>query len=280
MKKKFFPFIIFCFKHFQIIMFLFIMLIKKTIEIECEKSSPILLTSDNQCHLIYCTEEEFREEKCIINNPIIKTQWLTKIIYGYSYFSFLQFTLSSKNELYLHSTSSSSKANCFFGLKSNGRPYFFVNGALSLFSCIIYQDSSLSPRNNGEIKSIIINDNNKKEYLMTIGKDDKNVELFDFENKELIVLSSSKEMTNFIICSNNFALLNYTENNVPYYILSFVGKDLEEINYYYVIQKYVFSYNSTEEFIDNTKIESKKILNFEDDNYKKSLSCYQTKKKL
>ena len=57
---------------------LFLFLLPKYKGLTCNKTRPIL--KDNTCDSIYCTEEEFTSTTCIINNDIIKTQWLTNIL--------------------------------------------------------------------------------------------------------------------------------------------------------------------------------------------------------
>ena len=278
--KNFFFFLIY--KNLPINFYLFIAIIKNSYQEECEKSTPIKL-NDNNCYLKYCTKEEFDQGKCVIDNSIIKTQWLTNIInVGSKTFRFINFAISSKNELYLHTTAYPySYYNCFFGIKSNGRPLLNFNGELLSVVCVKYDDLSKKARYNGELITLVVSDNNiEKEYLMSIGKDDNYVELFDFIDKEIIFYSTTKGMTNYNIRSKYFALLDYVENNKHYYILSFIGKDLVNNNHYFVFQKYDFSYNSKNDEISHAKTECLKIINLGENNYKFALSCYQTEKKL
>ena len=46
---------------------------------ECDRSFPIK-TSDGSCVLRFCTEEEFNNKDCILDNQIVKTQYLNNII--------------------------------------------------------------------------------------------------------------------------------------------------------------------------------------------------------
>ena len=280
--KNFFFFLKLIYKNLPINFYLFIAIIKNSYQEECEKSTPIKL-NDNNCYLKYCTKEEFDQGKCVIDNSIIKTQWLTNIInVGSKTFRFINFAISSKNELYLHTTAyPNSYYNCFFGIKSNGRPLLNFNGELLSVVCVKYDDLSIKARYNGELITLVVSDNNiEKEYLMSIGKDDNYVELFDFINKEIIFYSTTKRMTDYNIRSKYFALLDYVENNKHYYILSFIGKDLVNNNHYFVFQKYDFSYNSKNDEISHVKTEYLKIINLGENNYKFALSCYQTEKRL
>ena len=48
---------------------------------ECyNRENPILLQSNGSCSLLYCTKEQYDDNTCIIDNKIIKTQWLNNII--------------------------------------------------------------------------------------------------------------------------------------------------------------------------------------------------------
>ena len=280
MKKNFISFII-IFKNISISIRLFFLIIHKSFQEECEKSTPIKIVGDNKCYLVYCTQSQFDNKECIISNSIIKTQWLTNIInVSPISYRFINFVLTSKNELFLQTTSyPSSQINYFFGLYSNGRPYFKI--LLSYYSTIktIYTDSSLRSRYNGELANIIIKKNNKEiEYLMSIGNNENNVELFDLEYYDLFKYSSTIDMTSFNIMSKYFSILNVSDNGQIYYIFSFIGKK-DSINYY-VLQKYEFSYNSNNNRIEYNKTDLMTIENLDDENLKFILSCFQTDKKL
>ena len=45
--------------------------------IECPLEQPILKSGN--CTLEFCSKEQFASKYCIINNPIIKEQWLNNI---------------------------------------------------------------------------------------------------------------------------------------------------------------------------------------------------------
>ena len=44
----------------------------------CEKEKPIF--KENECVSVYCNEDQFKSGECLVNNPIMKTNWLNKII--------------------------------------------------------------------------------------------------------------------------------------------------------------------------------------------------------
>ena len=78
------------FKDFKKVIFLFLFFNFSFQEIEkCPKDIPIKY--QNECNLKYCTESEYQNGNCVVNNDIIKSQWLNNIIligdisYKYSY---------------------------------------------------------------------------------------------------------------------------------------------------------------------------------------------------
>ena len=92
------------------------------IQYECNTSYPIL--KEDQCVLIYCTEEEYNKRICIKNNSIIKTQWLNNIILvGEKNYRYLNFITTSKNETFFETTAHpETNERIFFGIKQDGSP--------------------------------------------------------------------------------------------------------------------------------------------------------------
>ena len=268
--------------------YFFYLTIKLSIQLECDKSTPIK-KQDNKCYLIYCSKEEFENETCTVNNTIVKTQWLTDIInVGGNTYRYVNLALSSKNDLFLHTTANPSKnENCFFGIKSNGRSYFNGTGDSSSTVYIKYNISSLKSRSRGQVINILLNDaddtstnnRNKNEYFMSIGKDDNNVELFDLESKQLRSYSPSKLIFKSTIRSKIFSLINYNEHNKNSYILTFIGKN-DDNNMYYIFQKYEFKLNNETNQIEYIQYNYNWNQTLDGDKFKYMVTCYQTVKKI
>ena len=264
--------------------YLLVLILKSSYQEECEKSSPIK-KSDNKCYLTYCTNLEFEKEECIISNSIIKTQWLTKITkVGIDTYRFVNLALSSKGDLFLQTTAyPSTNENYFFGLNKKGQPYFTISGESSSIISIPYTDSSIKSRYNGEVINLIINGDEsisyKKEYLMSIGKDENNIELFDFEKNEVKIYSTTIDLTTYNIRSKKFSILSINKDNTYSYIFTFIGKG-EDNGIYYVLQKYEFSYDSNDNDIKYKRDEYVKISNLESNTFKYILSCFETENQL
>ena len=285
LNKSFIFLINFIFIKISIKLFLILITIKNTFQNECEKSAPIK-KPNNECYLTYCTQLQFEQEECIISNSIIKTQWLTNIIkIGNNTFRFVNFALSSDNNLFLQSTAyPSKKENYFFGIKSNGRPYFITQKGLTEVILLSYPDASYNARYNGEFINIITNVNNnindKKEYLMSIGKGEHDCEFFNLDNYEVSVYTTL-DMTKYNIRSKRFSLLHLSENNQNSYVFAFIG-NLEDNNNnnFLVLQKYQFVLNSTMNRVEYSREDCIKKDNLDKNNIKYIISCYQTEKQI
>ena len=116
----------------------FLFQLYKCIDINCNKSYPIL--KENKCVLTYCSEEQFNTSTCIINNQIIKTQWLTNIMKisdkNFRYVS--PFLTENKDLIILTTSVSGTSERKYFGITNDGRycfknsegeesPYFSIN---------------------------------------------------------------------------------------------------------------------------------------------------------
>ena len=53
-------------KHSKILILLYFLLLINPIKNECDKTTPIL--KNGSCSLLYCTEEEYKNETCKIDN--------------------------------------------------------------------------------------------------------------------------------------------------------------------------------------------------------------------
>ena len=98
---------------------------------ECPKDNPIKY--QNICQLKYCSESDYNNNYCIISNSIIKTQWLNKIILiGDISYKYINPLITYYNDLILsaypfneNKTHEIYKQKKFFGIHSNGRPFFY-----------------------------------------------------------------------------------------------------------------------------------------------------------
>ena len=84
----------FIIKKFSINIILFFLLFHFILN-ECDRKTPIKL-NDDSCVMKYCTKEEYESDECILDNPIIKTQYPNNIInvgqVSFRYLNFIKFS--------------------------------------------------------------------------------------------------------------------------------------------------------------------------------------------
>ena len=198
---------------------LIIILIIKKISCWCEKATPF--KRNNNCTETMCTDSELKNETCIIDNNIIKDQWITSIIKISSVkFSNIDIMRTNKNELIIESsTYPDDGKRVFFGFKSNGR-YYYKNQRYDM--AVSYQRE--------ETFNILLNLTNNltyKEYLLSVAKGNGTTEIFDIENNIIIVNDSIFESfgTNIYSYRNTFIELYPNENGTINYLFSYVKKN-------------------------------------------------------
>ena len=99
-----------------------------TTQDNCPKDKPINISGN--CDLIFCSEEQFNNSICTIENSIIKTQWLNSIkILGENNFRYLSVSNNKDDNLLLECSyeGKDSQANrrYFYGVDSGGRNIFY-----------------------------------------------------------------------------------------------------------------------------------------------------------
>ena len=161
----------------------------KIISNECNKGRPFKL-SNNTC-ISQCSEELLKTGECIIDNQIIKTQWLNNIVMiDINRLKFFNFIIYSNGDMIFET----SKYECtsmrmFYGLKKNGRYYFRdeENKETPLFQLNTKEEE----KNKYESSDNVITLNNK-EYIISVGRLESNTEIYDFENKTIYSIKTEQ----------------------------------------------------------------------------------------
>ena len=145
------------------------------------------------------------------------------ILSGYN-LRYVNFASNSDGDMIFYSTSyPDSPLRAFYGLKNNGRP-FFKNEKYSDFI-----KSDKSPQNKFESKILFIKINNycEEEYLISVGKADSYVEIYDFGNNiayyRLIDVFSELN-PNPILSLRNEAIILDKNTSGNYYLFGFTFK--------------------------------------------------------
>ena len=208
---------------FHIKTFIFLQMIRVILN-ECQRNIPIKL-KNGSCVLKYCNPEEYNSKECIIDNPIVKTQYLNDIIiFGEVDFMYIDFlTFSSKEMIVVTSSSKSeNEKRIFYGLKENGEYYFKKDNSdeESPFYSLPTTDSKLESANSIFTK-------NGKEYFLTIGRLESQTEIYDFDNKA-IYHSKTSDLFGDYLNSNirgNLLIVNKDMNRYLYNIIYKVSND-------------------------------------------------------
>ena len=231
-------------------------------EEECEKSRPI--KKNNNCYLIYCTKTEFDQGICEISNSIVKTQWLTNIIkVGGDNFRLINFALSSKNDLIMHTRKQGDSTRMYiYGIKSTWEPYFNLEGQPTSVIALTVQECS---KNYGEIIFSTPNNNNR-ELFVYFGKELDKALLFDYEK-----FVSFEALNDFTILTKRFFLQSFEKNGRNFY-LAFIGKLSDDNKIYFTIKKCRFDDDPENSIMALTTLKTVSKENV--DIYKNMVSCY------
>jgi len=193
---------------------------------QCDKETPIRKKIDNNCYNTYCTENEFQNGDCIIDNPIIKTQWLNKLFYlGDNIINILTVIEMPNNNIFFLSSSWDTDSDDFYiyRLESSGEINYNENN--NNFKKILMSSFT----ENGQkllINAVgLIIDN--KEYIFVCQFFSTECQLIEFENniifnKRLFQILGVDE---FMGGGFYYTILNLNQNNNI--LLSFVYMDYE-----------------------------------------------------
>ena len=221
--------------------------------IECNKSYPIL--KNNECVSTYCNDVQFKEGECIIDNPIIKTTWLTYIIIfentnGEIDFSWdlryqrgimLKTIYSNSSERTYYGMEYSSYSQCIF-IDKDENYHQYIKKNINLFEANGITNSQSGFIRNGASFS----------YLISIGNKNSNIEILDINDysKELIIISPE----NFLNSSNR--IINGTSSFIgtgifPYLIFCSIISEIDNpSNNYFGLFIYDISYNTPENLLE------------------------------
>ena len=237
-----------------------------------EKNNPFLL--DNEC-VQTCQEEEINSNLCIIENEIIKTQYLNNIIYinGVKCIYFNLVVSKNNNLYYLLSSYPKSKNRFLYLLNNEG--YGLINKENPFFNATLNETWTVGRYESDIFIIKLLSDSDNNEYLLSLSKSNQYIEIYDFvsnnvyfQRAEIVLGNNISNIftvvgTNLKLKKTNntyiIGLLAYTSNtnnilNVPYFYLekvNFTSLDIANNKLLY----------------DSIRIESSKA---------KIISCYET----
>ena len=185
--------------------------------------------------IIYFSNYLFKE--CLSYCSFNSTKLTNIINIKREYFRYVNFATYSNGDMIFVTNAykkgdSIQNTRIFYGIKKNGRPLF--NDSY-FYSTEI--NGQLAEDGKWESESLVVKEsgNSKKEYLMSLGKDNSVVEIYNFINGKIY----SKQLQNFLnntIVSFRHAFISLFSNDSNYfYLLGFINIDRQ-----FVIQKHLF----------------------------------------
>ena len=205
---------------------------------------------------------------------------INNIIYlGGENFRYNHFSLNSKGDMIIDTTAfPGNNERRFFGLKKNGRPYFYdKNNIETPYRSLFVSDleNTNQQKIEGESSFIIISnrtDSIIEEYLLSFSKEDNYVELYDFEDNQIITKKSNKYFGKNIVSNvcSFFKAESRIDNKYNYYI-AYIYYDNNNFKFY-VQRNYFTSKNITIDYHKDTG-SSKTTIN------KTITSCFETQSK-
>ena len=237
---------------------------------ECERDKPIKLI-DGQCVSQYCTKEQLKSGECLVDNGIIKKQWLNNIIsFEGEEFLYFNLVLSPYGDMIFdtHSYPYNTK-RLFYGLKQNGRYYFKQEDTNEETPYFNLTTDSQKIAKKESTNSFFISNEGKK-YILSISHESFNTELFDFENNK-IYSKSSKELLGFESRTIRGSLINIDNNST--FLFSYIADPGNYYSTFYIKFKLYINYNENDISIESLNIDRRFNARGQ------MVTCFQTKKK-
>ena len=201
--------------------FLFLLRIIKFYNFSCSKNSPFL--KQGIC-VTYCNEEEIKNELCILDNPIIKAQWINNINYiSENGFNYINMAITQNDDLIiLISTFPTSNKRLLYGITKEGRGYF--NEEKKILKEI--NDPTTIGRFESEMFMFKLSPiDSTTEYLLSFGKTPQLAEIYDLNTKNIVFHSpiSTWFYELFDVKQIVGAYLKLTTNDYNYYLIGLLS---------------------------------------------------------
>ena len=146
---------------------------------ECNYHTPIRNTSNDECIIGECLIREFENNLCIIDNQIVKTQWINNFLIPYEFgFNYIDFCISLNGDLIsLITSDESNTGRIFLYVKGEDGRNYFSDDQEYPFHGLSYSGNGREHINIFTLK--LNNTINDEEYLMSISAFNDDVELYE-----------------------------------------------------------------------------------------------------
>jgi len=262
----------FKYKFFHLIFEFFLILNKRNFSnCSCGKDIPIL--KQGQCQSVYCTQEEFNNKVCTIDNEIIKTQWLNNFIdFKECKYRFTNMVINNEGDLILEtSPEETSGERLFLRLKKNGEFFFKDNDDKEIVSkkIVVLDEDKDDGAMRYESQVFLIKINNSefdenKQYLVSISLYFGFLEIYDLDDNNIPFSKLSYLFHKYVIYSRKGSII---ELNNKEYLYFFIGSENNNGLYKLVIEKYSFNHNNITqenfhlEYMKDFQIQYSRIVN-------------------
>ena len=214
----------------------------------CEFKTPI--RKNGVCVLEYCSENDFKNSLCSVENEIVETQWITNIIWvGGKTFRYVNFASFSTGEIILETTAfyPGNAQRIFYGLQATG-DYSFINEGVPtpLYSQNVSNHENGNVRYEAEI-FIAKNQADNKEYLLSLPGSSYYLEIYDFKNQEIYYKKAS-DILGGKMTSYRQSAINYTKSDEESYIIFCYSVSAGDDKYSFIVSKFQLTSLSNDGF--------------------------------
>ena len=230
---------------FNLIIWLFVSIQKNFILSEsnnfiCPINKPLLvINSENN----ECVINPYNPNNYKISNEIIKIQWLNKMNnLGINDAWYMAFDFSTKGDLIIESLIFRNafvfKERYYYGIKSNGRPLFYIKENDKFTNQITLKSNSDIVKFESIMIKIKLTNNDDKDYYLSSCFDNNTIDIFDFYNHKVYGIFQQK-LFDYSIWSTKYYNILELKNEDKTYMFCFIGQ--KDNHYYLSLQKLKFN---------------------------------------
>ena len=249
----------------------------KYCKLNCLKNAPFLI----QGHCAEsCSAEDLNNKLCIVENEIIKTQWINKIyLIGGNGFNYINLAESENNDLFvLVSSFPKSNERILFGLTNKGEGYFSSQKIKKL----IINDTKTEGKYETDMLMVkLASTSSTKEYLLSFARTPQYTEIYDLESEKIYFGSTSTIFYPiYAIYQLLAAYFKLTTSDYNYYLIglkSLKYDEVEEGEPIFSLIKYRINSLNSRAYSINLRVDTKIEVKTDTSKY---LSCYELPSKM
>ena len=190
----------------------------------CSKRSPITMDGI-RCGSGLCFKAQYEQGICIVANEIVKTQWITSVIYIAIPHTYVFFQKKENGDLFLETLTRSNYIRMLYELKQNEEALLVKNG--EFIPCQTF-NSDYQSEVEGNLYSIKIGED---EYPVYFGLNNFGIELYDLKEQKIYNYKNLRFFDGVLmnIRGSNLFLTNFTLNNENLYLFAYNSGKISSI---------------------------------------------------